>query len=76
MTGKASPSIATTPSTTAGMCGTSETLKDTATLSGGDGPTGTITFTLYGPNGHALDTATVTVNGDGTYTTPRLRVVL
>ena len=70
MTGKASPSITTTPNTTAGMCGTSETLTDTATLSGGDDPTGTITFTLYSPSDTLLDTATVSVNGDGTYTSP------
>ena len=70
VTGKASPTITTTPSTTTGVCGTSETLKDTATLSGGDDPTGTITFTLYSPSGTLLDTETVTVSGDGTYTTP------
>ncbi len=68
---KASPTITTTPSTTTGMCGTSETLKDTATLSGGYDPTGTITFTLYSPSDTLLDTETVTVNGDGTYSTPK-----
>ena len=46
------------------------TLKDTATLSGGYNPTGTITFTLYNPNGTLVDTVTVTVSGDGSYTTP------
>ena len=70
VSGKASPSIATTPSTTAGMCGTSESLTDTATLSGGDAPTGTITFTLYSPSDTLLDTATVKVSGDGKYTSP------
>ena len=46
-------------------------LKDTAALAGGDDPTGTITFTLYNPSGTLVDTETVTVNGDGTYTTPK-----
>ena len=46
------------------------TLKDLATLSGGYNPTGTITFTLYNPNGTLVDTVTVTVSGDGSYTTP------
>jgi hypothetical protein len=45
------------------------TLRDTAELSGGYNPTGTLTFTLY--YGSVLvNTETVTVNGDGTYTTP------
>ena len=66
----ASPTITTTPSTTTGMCGTTETLKDTAVLAGGYSPTGTVTFTLYSPSDTLLDTETVTVNGDGTYSTP------
>lgn len=46
-------------------------LTDSATLSGGDNPTGTITFTLYGPDGTTVvDTETVDVNGNGTYYTP------
>jgi fibronectin-binding autotransporter adhesin len=45
-------------------------LTDSATLSGGDGETGTITFTLTDPSGNTADTETVSVNGDGTYTTP------
>jgi hypothetical protein len=45
------------------------TLTDTATLADGLNPTGTITFTLF--HGSTLvDTETVTVTGDGTYTTP------
>ena len=39
-------------------------------LTGGDNPTGTITFTLTGPGGNVLDTETTTVNGNGIYTTP------
>ena len=66
----ASPAIFTTPNTTTGMCGTAETLKDTATLSGAYDPTGTITFTLYSPNDTLLNTETLSVNGDGTYSTP------
>jgi hypothetical protein len=45
--GKASPSITTSPSPAAGIIG--DTLNDSATLSGGFNPTGTITFNLYGP---------------------------
>lgn len=45
---------------------------DTATLSGGNNPTGTITFTAYGPDdatcsGTAAFTSTVPVNGNGNY---------
>ena len=45
---------------------------DTATLSGATNPTGTITFTLFGPDdatcaGTAAFTSTKTVNGNGTY---------
>jgi hypothetical protein len=47
-------------------------ITDTATLSGGATPTGTITFNLYGPNnltcaGAAIFTSTVPVNGNGAY---------
>ena len=45
-------------------------LKDSATLAGGDNPSGTIVFTLLRPNGVAAYTETVTVSGNGTYTTP------
>ena len=46
---------------------------DTATLSDGSSPTGTITFKVYGPNdatcsGAAVFSDDVTVNGDGAYT--------
>jgi len=46
------------------------TLFDSAVLSGGYFPTGTITFTLVAPSGGTVDTETVTVDGNGTYTTP------
>ena len=46
-------------------------LTDTATLSGGFQETGTLTFDLYAPGGDVpVDAESVTVNGDGTYTTP------
>ena len=67
---KASPTITTTPSTSAITLGTSTVnLKDTAVLSGGSNETGTLTFTLY--LGSTLeDTETVAVAGNGSYTTP------
>ena len=45
---------------------------DTATLSGGNSPTGTLTFSLYGPqdptcNGIPIQTTVVNVVGNGTY---------
>src|ERR1700680_4933817 len=48
------------------------TISDTATLSGGSNPTGTITFNLYDPNdatctGAAISTSMVAVNGNGNY---------
>jgi hypothetical protein len=45
--GKASPTIATTPNPTTAPIGT--TLNDTATLSGGNSPTGSVTFSLFAP---------------------------
>lgn len=67
----ASPALTTTPSPTSAMLGPAPTtLTDSATLSGGSAPTGTITFTLVANSGPVVDTETVTVNGNGTYTTP------
>ena len=48
------------------------TISDTATLSGGDDPTGTITFKLFGPNnndcsGTPASTSASTVVGNGSY---------
>jgi uncharacterized repeat protein (TIGR01451 family) len=66
-TGKASPAISTQASETGnGVVGTATT-SDTATVSGGVTPTGTITFTLKAPDGTTSTIATDTVNGDGTY---------
>jgi hypothetical protein len=49
---------------------------DAATLTGGQAPTGTIEFRLYGPSptasctGTPVDDETVAVSGDGNYATP------
>jgi hypothetical protein len=70
---KASPAIATTPSP-GGPAG--NTVTDTATLSGGSSPGGTIEFKLYGPSvtancsGTPADDETVSVRGNGGYVTP------
>ena len=66
----ASPSITTTASADIKLGGA---LTDTAHLTGGFNPTGTITFNLYGPNnatcaGAAVFTSTVDVSGNGNYT--------
>jgi hypothetical protein len=67
----ASPIIAGTPSSTLVDSSTdSFPLTDTATVSGGYNPTGTITFTLYDGSNTLVDTETATVTGNGTYTTP------
>ncbi len=66
----ASPAISTTPSTTAlTLSSSSVTLKDTAMLSGGYYESGQITFTLY-LGSTLVDTETVSVAGNGSYTTP------
>ncbi|HET7465187.1 MAG TPA: hypothetical protein VFL29_00860 [Candidatus Dormibacteraeota bacterium] len=65
--GKASPRISTTPNPTSAIVGA--TLKDSATLSGGFNPTGTITFTLYDPSNAVAHTESVTVAGNATYST-------
>jgi len=73
----ASPAITTTSS--AGGTAGNTTVTDTATISGGDNPTGTLTFNLYGPvggnptpycSGTPVDTEIVNVTGNGSYTTP------
>ena len=65
---KASPAINTVAGGTV-VIGSGTKLTDTAVLSGGYNPTGTITFTLYSPSNVAVYTDVVTVSGDGTYTT-------
>lgn len=74
----AHPSIVTTasPSTGCAFTATTPTCKiaDTAVLSGGSSPTGTITFRLYTSRDTTcstpLTTSTVPVNGNGTYPSP------
>jgi len=67
----ASPSLVTTPTPTIASQGTCTLLTDSAVLSGGYYPTGSITFTLYAPGcSSPVDTEKVTVDGDGTYSTP------
>jgi 6-phosphogluconolactonase (cycloisomerase 2 family) len=66
----AAPTLSTTAAPALAKTGTA--LTDTATLSGGDAPTGTIVFSAYQPSQPTCTTAaktfTVTVNGDGSYT--------
>jgi hypothetical protein len=66
---EATPTLTTVPNVTTVMLDatTPPVLTDTATLSGGFNPTGTIVFTLSGPGGF-LYTQTDTVKGNGTYT--------
>ncbi|WP_155374783.1 hypothetical protein [Catellatospora vulcania] len=66
----ATPAISTQASADVDLGGT---ISDTATLTGGDDPTGEITFTLYGPDdadcsGEPVVTDGVTVDGNGSYT--------
>ncbi|HWF73185.1 MAG TPA: hypothetical protein VG186_07565 [Solirubrobacteraceae bacterium] len=67
----ASPAIATTASAGVAAGGT---ITDSAALSGGRAPTGTITFHLYAASDTTcstpLSTTTTTVNGNGTYSSP------
>ncbi len=72
---KALPTLSTSATPASAPVGTA--IKDVATLTGGDNPTGTITWSLYGPNDNActgtpLTTSAVTVNGDNSYTSPAL----
>ncbi len=60
---KASPTITTNASGTTGVVGTEGTFGDTATLTGGDSPTGSVTFTLYSDNTCAIPVAGM--SGDG-----------
>lgn len=67
----AQPALVTTSNPANVTIGAS--FSDTATLSGGYAPTGTITFNLYGPNdadcsGAVVFTDTATVSGNGDYT--------
>jgi hypothetical protein len=66
----ASPALSTSPDPASGPIGT--VLQDTASLSGGSSPTGSIEFNLYATkdcSGTAVDTEKVPVSGDGPYST-------
>lgn len=65
----ASPTISTNATETTNVVGTA-LLSDSVTVSGGDHPTGTVSFTLSKPDGSTVSAGTVTINGDGTYTGP------
>jgi sporulation-control protein spo0M len=64
---KASPSISTSASETAGGVVGTAVLSDSVTVTGGDSPTGTVTFTLDQPDGTTITVGTVTISGDGNY---------
>jgi hypothetical protein len=51
------------------VLGTGARLTASANLTGGFGPTGTITFTLHAPGGAIVDTETDSVKGNGKYQT-------
>jgi hypothetical protein len=66
------PSLPTTPSPASGNIGA--VLNDSATITGGNNPTGTVTFNLYGPDdagcdGTVIFTQTVNVSGGTAATT-------
>ncbi len=69
---QATPTIVTNATTTVGLGGT---ISDTATISGGDDPTGMLSFSVYGPDFETCDTTptdtfSVEVNNNGSYTSP------
>jgi Cep192 domain 4 len=67
---KASPALSTAPNPATGPVGT--VLQDTAALTGGSSPTGSILFTLYATadcSGSVVDSEKLAVSGDGSYTT-------
>ena len=60
-----------TPSDVTLTSGSPPVLKDSATLTGGFHETGNVVFSLYAPGGVSpAYTETVTVSGNGTYSTP------
>jgi|GEM_PF-4835846 len=65
-----------TLTTAAGSATAGQPIHDVAHLSGGDSPTGTIVWTLYGAGDSSCQTplgsVSEPVNGDGTYTSPGL----
>src|SRR5207247_885745 len=67
---KASPAISTQAGETAGGVAGTSLLSDTATVTGGYSPCGTITFTLKAPTGRTRPAAELTITGAGTYSSP------
>ncbi len=67
----ASPTLSTSPDSDSVTLDTTQpTLTDTAELSGGYFETGSVRFSLYASDGTLLHSESVTVDGDGSYTTP------
>jgi len=67
---KASPTIATQVSETGGGVVGTAVLSDSVTVSGGDSPTGVVSFSLTLPNGTSVPEGSITISGDGTYAAP------
>ena len=68
---KASPSITTVASVTGSGVVGSDSTSDSAIVSGGDSPTGSIQFSITAPDGAVSKVGSpVPVNGDGTYAAP------
>ena len=65
---QASPMVSTIASETSNVVGAA-VLSDSAKVTGGDNPGGTITFTLTAPDG-TKTTETQTFSGDGTFSAP------
>ena len=70
----ASPTLFTTASEAPGNIVGTAIPQDSAVLAGGFSATGTITFMLHAPNNTVVDTETVSVNGNGTYSTSNSQV--
>ena len=66
----ATPAVSTAASVTGGGVVGTAVLSDTADLTGGDSPTGTINFSLTAPDGSTTQEGSVAVNGDGSYASP------
>lgn len=64
-----SATVPTLTTQTPGSVSVGSPTNDSATLSGGNNPTGTITFSLTDPSNAIVYTDVVTVSGNGTYST-------
>lgn len=75
----AAPATPTISTTASGAVPIGGKISDSAVLAGGNAPTGTITFKVFGPNnatcsGSGASTSTVSVAGNGTYTSAPVTV--